>query len=61
MQQQHVVVVLHSRFNRILKFKKPLYFERFFIDQIIIFYRQILKNIARVQVHSDMESNVMHP
>lgn len=61
MQQQHVVVVLHSRFNRILKFKKPLHDERFFIDQIIIFHGQILKKIARVQVHSDKESNATHP
>lgn len=61
MQQQHVVVVLLSRFKKILKLKKPLYFERFFIGQIIIFYGQILKNIVPVQEHSDMESNEMHP
>ncbi len=61
MQQQHVVVVLRSRFKKFLKLKKPLYFERFFIGQIIIFYGQILKSIERVQVHSDMESNAMHP
>lgn len=48
--------------KRILKFKKNLSILRgFFIGQIIIFYGQILKNIAPVQVHSDMESNAMHP
>lgn len=61
MQQQHVVVALHSRFKRILKFKKPLYFERFFIAYILTLHAQILKNIVRVLVHFDMESNAMHP
>lgn len=47
--------------KRILKFKNLSILRGFFIGQIIIFYGQILKNIAPVQVHSDMESNVMHP